>query len=119
MNQPGSFKTDRTCPKCREENALSAEIIDEEYETDQIQSGPRGTTFRYTTTLYVDVSCKYCGLLGSTTLSRSNEGGPGDAKAGSPAPWGAQACPAIDPDRAIAIIVDRQKHPRYRRTAPW
>lgn len=119
MDQPWSFKTDHTCPKCRKENALYAETKDKEQQKEQIQFGPRGITFLYTTTLYVNVNCKYCGFLGSTTLSRSNEGKSGEEKDDSPDPWGAQAYPIIDPDSAIEIIVDRQKHPRHRWTAPW
>jgi hypothetical protein len=50
-------------------NGIYAERIDEEHEQDQIHSGPQGSIYRYTTSLVVNVSCKFCSLLGVSTLS--------------------------------------------------
>jgi hypothetical protein len=119
MSQPGTFGTDRTCPKCKKQNALFAETVDEELEQEQILSAPGAVTYRYTKTLYVNVSCKYCSFTGSTTLSKSTQGGSRTDKDGSIELWGAQDYPAINPDTAIQIVIEREKHPRYRRTAPW
>jgi hypothetical protein len=119
MGQPGSFGTDRTCPKCKKQNALSAETADEEVEQEQIHVAPGAITYRYTKTLLVNVSCKYCSFSGSTTLSKSTQGGSRAGQDGSLELWGAQDYPLINPDTAIQIVMEREKHPRYRRTAPW
>jgi hypothetical protein len=119
MGQPASFDTDCTCPKCKKQNALSAETADEELEQEQILVAPEGITYRYTRTLFVHVSCKYCNFTDSTILSKSTQGGSRTAKDGSVELWGAQDYPAINPDAAIQIVIEREKHPRYRRAAPW
>lgn len=119
MGQPRSFGTDRTCPKCKKQNALSAQTADELLEQDQIYSAPGAVTYRYTKNLAVDVSCKHCGFTASTTLSKSTEGGSRIDTDGSVELWGAQDYPVINPDAAIQIVIEREKHPRYRRTAPW
>jgi hypothetical protein len=119
MGQSRSPGTDRTCPKCKKQNALSAEAVGEVLEQEQIYSAPGAVTYRYTKNLSVDVSCKYCGFTGSTTLSKSVEGGSRADKDGAIELWGAQDYPEINPDVAIEIIIERIKHPRYRRTAPW
>jgi hypothetical protein len=119
LGQPSSFGADRTCPKCKKQNALSAEAADEALEQEEIHSDPGAVTYRYTRTLFVDVRCKYCSFTGSTTLSKSTEGGSRTGKDGSVELWGAQEYPLINPDAAIEIVSERVKHPRYRRTAPW
>jgi hypothetical protein len=119
MGQPQSFELDRTCPKCRRENVLYAETIDEKQEQDRIDSGPQDITYRYTTTLSVNVSCMYCGLLGFSTLSRFVEGGSRKAKDGSAEFWGAQDFSRINPEDAIQIVIDNVKRPKYRRDPPW
>jgi hypothetical protein len=119
MGQTGLFGTDRTCPKCKKQNALSAETAEEELEQEQIHVDQGALTYRYTRTLFVNVSCKYCSFTGSTTLSKSTQGGSRADKDGSVELWGAQDYPVINPDAAIQIVVERVRHPRYRRTAPW
>ena len=119
MGQLLSFGTDRTCPKCKKQDALSAETADEQLEQEQIHVAPEAVTYRYTRTLFVHVSCKYCSFTGSTTLSKSTQGGSRASQDGSVELWGAQDYPLINPDAAIQIVLEREKHPRYRRTAPW
>lgn len=119
MGQPSSFGTDRTCPKCKKQSALSAEMADEVLEQEQIHAAPGAITYRYTRTLFVNVSCKYCSFIGLTTLSKSTQGGSRTEKDGSVELWGAHDYPVINPDAAIQIVIEREKHPRYRRTAPW
>ena len=119
MGQPGTLSTDCTCPKCKKLNALSAETADEILEQEQIHVDSGAVTYRYTRTLFVNVSCKYCSFTGSTTLSKSTQGGSRAAQDGSVELWGAQDHPLINPVAAIQIVVEREKHPRYRRTAPW
>lgn len=119
MGQPSFFGTDRTCPKCKKQNALSAEAADEILEQEEIHSAQGAVTYRYTRNLSVSVSCMYCGFAGSTTLSKSTEGGSRTDKDGSVELWGGQDYPVINPDTAIQIVIEREKHPRYRRTAPW
>ena len=119
MGPPESFGIDRTCPKCRKQNALSAETAEEVVEQEEIYSAPEAITYRYTRHLTVNVGCKYCNFTGSTTLSKSTEGGSRTGKDGSMELWGAQDYPVINPDTAIQIVIERVKHPRYRRTAPW
>lgn len=119
MGQTWSFGTDRTCPKCKKQNALSAETADEVLEQEQIHVAQGEVTYRYTRNLSVNVSCKYCSFTGSTTLSKSTEGGSRTDKDGSLELWGAQDYPVINADAAIQIVIEREKHPRYRRTAPW
>jgi len=119
MGQPRAFGTDRTCPKCKKENALSAETADHDFEQDPIHLDSQAPTYRYTTTLYVTVSCKYCSFVGFTTLSKSAEGGSRVNRDGTAEAWGAHDYPVINPDDAIQIVIERERHPRYRRTAPW
>ena len=119
MGQPSSFGADRICPKCKKQNALSAETADEVLEQEQLPFVQGAITYRYTKTLSVNVSCKYCSFTGSTTLSKSTEGGSRTDKDGSVESWGAQDYPVINPDTAIQIIIEREKHPRHRWTAPW
>ncbi len=119
MGSPWSLNANHTCPKCKKENALSVEITDEQKEQEQIDSGQQGLTSLYTTTLHVNVNCKHCGLLGFTSLSKSVEGGSRVKEDRTLDLWGAQDFPAIDPDHAIGIVVDRFKNPKYRRVAPW
>jgi hypothetical protein len=119
MGPSRSSGTDRTCPKCKKQNALSAETTDEVLEQEQIRFAPGAVTYRYTKNLSVDVTCKHCGFTRSTTLSKSVEGGSRTDKDGSVELWGAQDYPVINPDAAIQIVIEREKHPRYRRTAPW
>ena len=119
MGQAWSLKADPTCPKCKKANALSAEITDEQKEQEKIYSGQQGATYLYTTTLYVSVNCKHCGLLGFTTLSKSVEGGSRVKEDRALDLWGAQDFPTINPDHAIGIVVDRFKNPKHRRVAPW
>jgi hypothetical protein len=119
MGQLGSSGTDRTCPKCKKSNALSAETAEEELEQEQIHVAPGALTYRYIKTLYVNVSCKYCSFTGSTMLSKSTQGGSRASQDGSVELWGAQDYPVINPDAAIQIVIEREKHPRYRRSAPW
>jgi hypothetical protein len=119
MGEPRPFGTDRTCPKCRKKNALLAEATEEIHEQDQVTSNPQKTTERYSTTLYVTVSCTYCTFVGFTTLSKSVQGGSRTGKDGTTELWGAQDYPVIDPDDAIQIVVEKVKHPRHRWTAPW
>lgn len=119
MGQPRSSGTDRTCPKCKKQNALSAQTADEFLEQEQIDSAPGAVSYRYTRNLSVDVSCNHCGFTSSTTLSKSAEGGSRTDKNGFVELWGAQDYPLIDPETAIQIVIERVKHPRYRRTAPW
>jgi hypothetical protein len=119
VSQPSFLETDRTCPKCKKQNALSAETADEVLEQEEIHSTQEAMTYRYTKTIFVNVNCKYCSFTSSTTLSKSTEGGSRANKDGSVESWGAQAYPVINPDSAIQIIIEREKHPRYRRTAPW
>ena len=119
MGTPWSLKTDHTCPKCKKDNAVSAAITDEQKEREQIDSGQQGLTYLYTTTLSVNVSCKYCGLLGSTTLSKSAEGGLRAREDRMLDLRGTQDFPALNPDHAIGIVVGRLKNPKHRRVAPW
>ena len=119
MGQPRFFGTDRTCPKCKKQNALSVETADEVLEQEQIYSAAGAITYRYTKTLSVDVHCTYCDFTGSTTLSKSTEGGSRTDSDGSVEMWGAQVYPVINPDAAIQIVIEREKHPRHRWTAPW
>jgi hypothetical protein len=119
MGQPWSLGTDRTCPKCKKQNALYAETADEILEQEQIHSHQAAITYRYTRNLSVNVSCRSCAFTASTTLSKSAEGGSRTDKDGSVELWGAQDYPVINPDAAIQIVIEREKHPRYRRTAPW
>lgn len=119
MGQPRSFEADRTCPKCKREYTLYAETVEEKREQDQIHSGPQGIKYRYTTTLSVNVSCRYCGLLGFSTLSKFVEGGSRRDKDGSADFWGAQDFSIINPDDAIQIVIDNVKRPKYRRDPPW
>jgi hypothetical protein len=119
MGPTGFFGAEPTCPKCKKQDGLSAETADEELEQEQIQVAPGAVTYRYTKTLYVNVTCKYCSFTDSTTLSKSTQGGSRASQDGSVELWGAQDYPVINPDAAIQIIIEREKHPRHRRTAPW
>ena len=119
MGQPQSRESDRTCPKCKRENALYAETIDENQEQERIHFNPQEIAYRYTTTLHVNVSCKYCGLLGFSVLSKFVEGGSRQDKDGSANLWGAQDFSSINSDDAIQIVVDKIKHPKYHRDPPW
>jgi len=119
MGQSRSSGTDRTCPKCKKRDALSAEAAGEVLEQEQIHFAPGAVTYRYTKNLSVDVNCQHCGFTSSTTLSKSVQGGSRTNKDDSVELWGEQDYPVINPDAAIQIVIEREKHPRYRRTAPW
>ena len=98
---------------------MFAQTMDAEQHMELMQPDSQAVPVLYTTTLYVNVSCRNCGFLGATTLSKSHESKPDDRREGSAHSDEAQAGPLIDPDSAIGIILDRLKNPKHRRTAPW
>lgn len=119
MMQSGALAAQRTCPQCRKENALSAEATEEIHEQDQIHSGSGAIRHIRTTTLFVTVSCHYCSFVGFTTLSKAVQSRSDGENVDGAEGGGAQDFPVIDANDAIQIVIERERHPRHRWTAPW